>query len=326
MNRYDPVETANMLLRTGQTQAAVDLVVDAAKSGDGRALYELALWHVYGNPLPRSFQTARKLFEKAGASGYRDGALTHAVFVALGAGGPTDWREALALIEKRAVKCSVAARQRDLIAAMALLPNGEGEQLPMFETLSTNPKIIVARSLFTPAECAHIIALSVPRMCPSVVVDPTTHRQVPHPIRTSDGTVLGPIQQDLVIHALDRRIAKATRTRVEQGEPLTVLRYAVGQEYRLHHDCLPGEANQRVFTAIVYLNDGYEGGATYFPAADVSFRGKVGDAIIFANTLSDDRVDERSRHAGLPIEHGEKWICTRWIRAYDFDPWGMRDH
>ena len=77
-------------------------------------------------------------------------------------------------------------------------------------------------------------------------------------------------------------------------------------------------------TAIVYLNDDYDGGATQFPAIGTEFRGRTGDAILFRNTLADGQVDERSRHAGLPVTRGEKWICTRWIRARDFDPWGMR--
>jgi prolyl 4-hydroxylase len=312
------------MLGAGRAQAAVDLIVDAAKRGHRDALYELALWHVYGSPVPRSFAVARALFEKAGIAGHRAGALTHAVFVALGAGGPADWRTALTLVEKAAEHDPAAARQRDLIAAMSLMPGGTpASRLPL-ESLSVSPKVAVARALFTPEECAHIMALSAPKLVPSVVVDPTTRREIPHPIRTSEGTVLGPIQQDLVIHTLDRRIAAVTSLRVEQGEPLTVLRYAPGQQYRLHHDCLPGEANQRVVTAIVYLNDDYDGGATEFPAINTEFRGRTGDAILFANTLADGQVDERSRHAGLPVTRGEKWICTRWIRARDFDPWGMR--
>lgn len=318
------VDQAYARLDAGQAQAAVDLVIDAAKSGDGDALNELALWHVYGTAVPRSFAAARELFEKAGAAGHRGAALTHAVFVAIGAGGPADWPAALALLGIAAEQDPIAARQRDLIAAMELTPDGVPASLFPLEMLSDSPKIAVARALFTPDECAHVAALSAPKMVPSVVVDPATRREIPHPIRTSEGTVLGPIQQDLVIHALDRRLAMVTRSRFEQGEPLTVLRYTPGQQYRLHHDCLPGEANQRRMTAIVYLNDGYDGGATQFPAIATDFRGGIGDAILFVNTLPDGRVDERSRHAGLPVTRGEKWICTRWIRAQDFDPWGMR--
>ena len=324
MPQPDIVERANALLGAGQAQAAVDCLIDAAKRDNPDALHELALWHVYGHPVPRSFAAARGLYEKAGIAGHKAAALTHAVFVAIGAGGPADWRTALALVEKAAAHDPAAARQRDLIAAMALTPAGAPASLFALESLSVSPKVAVARALFTPNECDHIVALSAPKMVPSVVVDPATHRQVPHPIRTSEGAVLGPIQQDLVIHALDRRIAAISGTRVEQGEPLTVLRYVPAQQYRLHHDCLPGEPNQRVMTAIIYLSDDYDGGATQFPAIDTEFRGAIGDAILFVNTLAEGRVDERSRHAGMPVTRGEKWVCTRWIRSRDFDPWGMR--
>lgn len=318
----DIARRAGALLAAGRAQAALDLVVAGARAGDGAALYELALWHVYGTPVQRSFAAARTLFEQAGNAGHARGAMTHAVFVAMGAGGPTDWARARASLEKLAATDASAARQCELIDAMSLRDDGMPTQTPVLEPLSASPHVVVARALFTPAECAHVIALSRPGMQPSIVVDSRTGRQAPNPVRTSDGTVLGPIQQDLVIHALNLRIAAASRTHVRQGEPLSILRYAPGQEYRLHHDCLPGEPNQRCLTLIAYLNDGYEGGATRFPAADLDFRGEPGDAVLFANMLDGGRVDEKSRHAGLPVASGEKWVCTRWIRLRDFDPWG----
>lgn len=319
----DPVSRqAQRLLQAGEVDRAAQLLSGAARRGDPDALHELALWHVYGNPVPRNFAVARALFERAGAAGHRGGALTHAVFVAMGAGGPADWRQAVALLEAAAQKDPVARHQRELIAAMTLDTDGSPAGVPAIEVQSASPRVGVVRALFTPAECAHVIELSRPRLQPSIVVDSRTGREAPNPIRTSEGTVLGPIQQDLVVHALNLRIAAASGTRVRQGEPLSVLRYAPGQQYRLHHDCLPGEANQRTLTLIAYLNDGYAGGATEFPAASTAFRGEIGDAVLFANTIDDRRVDERSRHAGLPVTSGEKWVCTRWIRARDFDPWG----
>lgn len=317
------VAQASQLLASGRTAAAVNLVRAAARGGDPEALHELALWHVYGTPVSRDFAAARDLFGKAGEAGHATSALTHAVFVAMGAGAAPNWPSALALLDAAARRNPVAARQRELIGAMALEPDGTPSTFPLLDTLSGSPRLGVLRALFTPEECAHVVALSRPTMQPSVVVDSRTGRQMPHPIRTSDGTVLGPIQLDLVTHALNQRIAAATGTRVRQGEPLSVLRYTPGQQYRLHHDCLPGEANQRVLTLITYLCDDYAGGATRFPAASIDFRGETGDAILFANTLADGTVDDRSRHAGLPVARGEKWIATRWIRERDFDPWGM---
>lgn len=303
---------------------AVARVIRAAVAGDAGALHELALWHVYGQPVPRDFGAARRLFGQAAEAGHRAATLTHAVFVALGAGGPANWQTSTALLRHAARTDPAAAHQQALIDAMTLGLHGTPAHRPTVEPLAGSPKLGLIRGLFTPAECAHVAAVARPGLRPAVVVDPVSGRQTIDPVRTSDSAVLGPVQMDLVVEALNRRIASVTATRVEQGEPLAVLRYAPGQEYRLHHDCLPREANQRTTTLIVFLNDAFEGGATHFPAIGAALRGRTGDAIVFANTLAGGRVDERSRHAGLPVVRGEKWICTRWIRARDFDPWGMR--
>jgi prolyl 4-hydroxylase len=318
------IEQGNALLASGDAEAAIKLITDAASRDDADALNELALWHVYGDPLPRDFVAARIFFGRAGAAGHRAAALTYAVFVAIGAGIESNWAAALDLLDRAAANDPRAARQKSLIAGMALTATGAPPSLPPVVMLSRTPKLAIIRRLLTPDECDHLIQLSLPRLVPSIVIDSVTHRQSPHPVRTSDGTVLGPIQQDLVVEAINRRIAAITGTRVEQGEPIAVMRYAPGQQYRLHHDCLPGDTNQRVMTAITYLNDGYVGGKTAFPGIGCEIQGRKGDVILFSNTLPDGRVDERSRHAGTAVTRGEKWICTRWIRTKDFDPWGMR--
>ena len=317
-------EQTAVLLTAGSIEPAVALVTAAANRGDGDALYQLALWHVYGAPLMRDFGLARALFKRAGDAGHEVGALTHIVFVAIGAGAKPDWHAAIKLLEKAARTDPAAALQCAVLDGMSLDRNGFPNHLQGVRSLSRSPKLGIIDALFTPVECAHIIRISAAHLTPSVVVDPRTGAQMPHPIRTSDSAVLGPIQEDIVIHALNLRIAAVTNTREEQGEPLAVMRYTAQQQYRLHHDCLPGETNQRQSTLIAYLNQDYGGGATHFPAIDHDVKGREGDAIFFSNTRTDGAADESSCHAGLTVTSGEKWICTRWIRSVDFDPWGMR--
>jgi prolyl 4-hydroxylase len=122
------------------------------------------------------------------------------------------------------------------------------------------------------------------------------------------------------VHALVRRIAAASATRVEQGEPLQVLRYRPGQQYRSHLDAVPVQGNRRILTMIVYLNDGYEGGETRFVKTGLSVRGRKGDGLLFRNTLPDGRPDPMSEHAGLPVTAGTKLIASRWIWERDFAP------
>ena len=180
------------------------------------------------------------------------------------------------------------------------------------------------RSFLTPAECAHIASVASDMLEPAHVIDPTTGRYIAHPVRTSSGAAIGPARETLIIQAINRRLAAASGTDVSQGEPLQVLHYAPGQQYRAHHDALsPQQAhgNQRRFTMLVYLNDAYEGGATRFIANGIDVRGRAGDMLLFANLRADGSPDPAAQHAGLPITRGAKWLATRWVRALPYDPW-----
>jgi predicted 2-oxoglutarate/Fe(II)-dependent dioxygenase YbiX len=126
---------------------------------------------------------------------------------------------------------------------------------------------------------------------------------------------------------VQQRLARATGTDLALHEPTTVFRYTPGQEYKSHFDFVaPGtpEAAQyedeiaavgmRMATALVYLNEDYEGGETAFPRIKQQFKGRKGDALIFWS-LSDDGVPDRnSLHAGTPVKRGEKWLLSQWIR------------
>ena len=130
-----------------------------------------------------------------------------------------------------------------------------------------------------------------------------------------------PHDEDLVLQAINRRLAQASGTGVGHAEALFVMRYTPGQEYKPHLDALAGLRQQRAWTAITYLNEGYEGGETVFPELSISIRGRIGDVLIFSNVHADGSADPRVRHGGLPVTRGEKWIATRWIRQGPHDPY-----
>jgi prolyl 4-hydroxylase len=75
----------------------------------------------------------------------------------------------------------------------------------------------------------------------------------------------------------------------------------------------------------LYLNQGYAGGETYLEGNATRFKGRIGDALFFLNVDAAGRPDAKSRHAGLPVVKGTKWIATRWLRAAPFDPWAVGD-
>jgi prolyl 4-hydroxylase len=159
-------------------------------------------------------------------------------------------------------------------------------------------------------------------LAPAVVIDPKTGRQRPDPGRISDGIGFTLPLENPAVHALNRRIAAASGTEVGQGEPLQVLRYRPGGEYKPHFDAIDGLANQRILTMIVWLNEGYEGGATMFLENGLRLKGRTGDALLFRNARADGSRDPEARHAGLPVTRGEKLIASRWIRARTYDRMG----
>ena len=154
---------------------------------------------------------------------------------------------------------------------------------------------------------------------PAVVVDPVSGRQRPDPVRVCDGAGFPWPLENPAIHALNRRLAAASGSAPEQGEPLQVLRYRPGGEYKPHFDAIPGFANPRTMTFLVWLNQDYEGGETFFPTPGLRLKGRAGDAILFRNTGVDGRRDPAAGHAGLPVTAGEKLIASRWIREKAFE-------
>ncbi|MBW6527178.1 2OG-Fe(II) oxygenase [Sphingomonas sp. RHCKR7] len=315
------VEEAERLAASGQAVAAAELLAAAARGGDADAAMLLAVWLLRGTPLRRDLPAARTWLRRAVELGHVDAALTEVALTANGSGAPADWPRALALLRTAAANDPVAAAQLALLRAMALDDDGQPSRLAAPETLSAAPRIVRHPALLTPAECAHLATVGAALLEPARVIDPRTGAWVAHPIRTSDGGAIGPTREDLVVRAINARVAAISGTTVAQGEPLTVLRYRPGQEYRPHLDTIQGAANQRIVTVLLYLNQGFGGGETHFPDAGVTVTPRGGDALLFANTRADGRPDAAARHAGRPVTQGAKWLATRWIRAAPVDPW-----
>ncbi|MEO7410034.1 MAG: 2OG-Fe(II) oxygenase, partial [Sphingomicrobium sp.] len=88
-------------------------------------------------------------------------------------------------------------------------------------------------------------------------------------------------------------------------------------QYRPHHDAGCGSV-KRDWTALIWLNDDYDGGETDFPDLGVRVKGGVGDLLLFHNVRDDGTPDDRMMHAGLPVTSGVKWMASRWIRGRNY--------
>ena len=96
-------------------------------------------------------------------------------------------------------------------------------------------------------------------------------------------------------------------------EGLNVVHYETGGFYKRHYDSNE-HILRRDFTFIIALNDGYEGGETYFPLLDQSFKLKKGDVLFFHNRNTDGTLAKLSLHEGKTVKSGEKWICNVWVK------------
>ena len=312
------IEQVEALLRARRFAEAARLMIDLASRGQSAALTQLAYWRISGDLVRRDLAEARSLLGKAAANGDDEAALLHASFLASGVGGAPQWKAAFAEIVRLAPKHRKARAQLDLLRKMELDEDGFPARSAETRPLSDSPWAIASDAFLSQAECTYLRGALEQQLQPSVVVDPASGQMIPHPVRTSDGAVFGVFAEDMVVSAINRRIAALSGTGLGQGEPLQLLRYRPGAEYRAHMDALPSEPNQRVMTALVYLSDDYQGGETRFLRTGLDFRGRTGDALLFRNAREDGSPDPMSLHAGLPVTRGVKYIASRWIRARTF--------
>jgi prolyl 4-hydroxylase len=185
------------------------------------------------------------------------------------------------------------------------------------------PRILLFGNLLAPEECEALITMSRGKLERSNVVDRRTGRYERHPDRTSEGTYFRRAENELIAR-IETRIAQLTECPLERGEPIQVLHYNPGAEYKPHFDYFdPSESGnrqvlamggQRVATLIMYLNDVQAGGSTVFPEVGLDVLPRRGSAVFFAYSDSDGRLDPRTLHGGSPVGAGEKWIATKWLR------------
>jgi prolyl 4-hydroxylase len=325
MNTHDAAELANHWLARGNPSEAIRIITERVKAGDPSAQFQRGLWQLIGAPLPRDLAAARIDFQNAANRGHVEAQMVDIALTANGTGSVPNWSKARIALERFGPSNPHAAVVQRLLVAMDLDAEGLPRSLPEPEVLATGSSILRFPSLLTREECEHVARAAADLLEPAVIADPRTGRNIPHPIRTSDGAVIGPVREDLAIRAINQRVAAVSETHIEQGEALTLLRYHNGQQFRMHSDALPHARNQRVKTVLIYLNEGFRGGETVFPDYDLTIAPRIGDAIVFANTLDDGRPDPSARHAGLPVTFGTKWLATRWIRAHRFNVWSGPD-
>jgi hypothetical protein len=255
--------------------------------------------------------------------------------LAAGVSGPADWDRSVALLARAANlgwapahdELRVLARTSDALSADELHAGVDIRSLIAPKpavTVRASPRIRVVGALFTPQECDWLIARARDRLTRASVYANAETASLVVDERTNREANFKPGDLDVATTFLRARLANSIRAPSHLFEPATVLHYAVGQHFARHYDFfdpdVPGHVEdlarrgQRIATALVYLNDGFEGGETDFPLLGWKFRGRPGDLLVFDNVDHTGAIDRRTLHAGCPPTAGEKWLLSQWVR------------
>ncbi len=295
-----------------------------ASDGDAQAQFDYGVRVLNGGHAAAEGPRGLALIDAAAQQGHTDATAMSALFAAMGAGRPQSWDGAFERLRRAADLGSTNAQgQLDALAERGL----HRETLfavPARQRLSDSPRIVALPQFASPAECDWAIARAADRLKRAAVFSRQTGDQTYADVRDNSAVEFQLTDMDVALEVLRARISAATRLPVPIFEPLQVLHYSVGEQFRPHQDffdpAVPEFAEmirrygQRIATVLIYLNDDYAGGETVFPKLGISFRGRRGDALFFTNVDRTGEPDPLTTHAGSPPKSGEKWIISQWIR------------
>ena len=303
------------LMNAQREQEALVIFRQLADRNDPGALATLAQLNWTGTLVPRNYAEGLDYYYRAGEAGHPACAIYATNLLGNGYAGQRDWPLAMERLRREAESDAKRAEILTRLARMDLTEQGDPRTIPTGERLSDTFDVQIFRGAFTHAECDYLFRLEKTDYARAKVVDEATGTERIDPVRTADETHVHWEIENPLVHAFNRRIAALSDTEVDWGEPLQMLRYRPGQQYFNHFDYIPGAGNQRIKTAILYLNGDYNGGETAFPRIGLKVRGRTGDILLFRNSQPGGRRIEDSEHAGMPVLAGVKHIATRWIRT-----------
>ncbi len=114
---------------------------------------------------------------------------------------------------------------------------------------------------------------------------------------------------DILLPAVDRETGRV----IEHWENPQLLQYEPGGQFKIHSDTHVEIGSGRVFdrdvSIVVWLNEGYGGGALSFPVLGLTVQGEPGDVTIFPS-------HEGYMHAAEPVTEGVRWQLVSWARWY----------
>jgi len=173
-------------------------------------------------------------------------------------------------------------------------------------------------------QCQALVEMIEANNVRSSVVVGGTDRSGVSETRTSSTSNLAP--NNLIVKSIHQKIADNLGLDIKKGEDLQGQKYEPGQYFKEHNDYFSGDAydkhclssGNRTFTFMIYLNEDFEGGGTYFPKLEKTIKPELGKAVVWQNTI-DGEPQPDTMHEGTTITKGVKYIITSWWRENDWN-------
>ena len=196
----------------------------------------------------------------------------------------------------------------------------------VFQVPSDRIDLFVARDFLAADECAGLIAMIDAERIPSQLLSPSADPE----FRTSESCNVDP-EHPLVIR-VEVKLASLLGIQPSLGETIQGQRYAVGQQFKAHHDffhvdqpywaAMERSGGQRTWTAMVFLNQPEAGGQTVFPQTGIALAPRAGNLVAWNNLDAEGRPNPDTLHRGSPVAAGAKYVVTKWYRER---PWTWSD-
>lgn len=299
---------------------------ESARAGDAQAQLTLAQAAILRLRDAPPVEEAGGYLNASCAQNFAPALLFKSVLIARGLGQAKSVSGAHALVKQAASLGSSEAQAILRVLGADTLDMTPWRKTIELEPLADAPRMFAVKGLLPTPVCDWLIETAKTRLTRAVVNLPENATTISKG-RTNSSAGFAHLEGDLVMQLVSRRIARATSTDLAHHEPMNVLHYAPGEEYRPHYDVITpwgpdghafaSEAQAhglRMATVLVYLNEGYEGGETAFPRLNLQYKGERGDALIFWSVSERGAPERDSLHAGKPVLSGEKWLLSQWIR------------
>ena len=180
--------------------------------------------------------------------------------------------------------------------------------------------LFIVREFLDAARCAALCERIDARRRPSEIADDLGEAA----FRTSETCDLD--LADPLVAEVDAMLCDFFGLSAAVSEPIQGQRYAAGQEFKPHTDSFnPGGADffvhcagqgQRTWTAMLYLNQPEDGGATRFKAIGKTIQPETGKLVAWNNLLPDGSPNGATLHQGMKVRRGTKYIITKWFREF----------